>query len=705
MWYNEHNTAGEFSTMNAFEDITRKRSILLTARMRFSPQIQPVNKTATDKIIEQILFVTPVGKGLSVEEIQDIFSSESGGYAINPSDMENSLKRLARKQRIVSEQKGELKLHKLSEKASRELGEMQHRTEARFNSVVNRLFKNAKEGASVYRAPFLKFLSIIFSQLGEEYVRVIKGDIKGDEFLSFPFVSSVLKEVKKDFDSIDESLFENATLSFFRDSDPEYEAIKWNMVQNYYIARALGLDPSGALLSKEVFGQAIFYLDTNIIIEALEPKHRYHKSFLAFNKACKQLGITLKVCQISLDELRNWLAYQRELMEKVIDQIPDETAPKMMSTFYETYHEKKMSGEAVNIGDFFTSFDSPMDDLKGLFEVQLEDDTWFDEAKTKADTIRFAETLRSNYVAMRRRPKGRGAAFHDALLLLWLQKLREENGGNIWLITTDTSLPASVPPNGSSGSRAITLDAILQWISTIVVREDAVADFPAMFAEMIKYRLLPQDRIFDLEDFLIFHEMDMSCKELPVEDVENCIRYIKAKAPMLDPSAPADREKLAYEVSKFFAAPGRKYKQEIARLEAEKEGVKQEYEQRLGEAFKRIEEMQLQHEKDLEERDRGIEELQRKFLEYEEKTEKESLRSSAQLRVGITTIIFLVLEGLVILLASQYAEGLNLFQKVSNSWHFLIGGFVITIALGWFILGKKRLEALGWPFTKIFKHK
>jgi len=286
---------------------------------------------------------------------------------------------------------------------------------------------------------------------------------------------------------------------------------------------------------------------------------------------------------------------------------------------------------------------------------------------------------------MRRRYKSRGAAIRDALLLLWLQKLREENGDNIWLITTDTSLPTCPPPNASSGSLAITLDAILQWISTMVVPEDAVADFTSIFAEMLKYRLLPQDRIFDLEDFLIFHEMHLSCKELPAEDVENCIRYIRVNAPMLDPSDPADREKLAYEVSKFFADPGRKYKQEIARLEAKKDEVEQEYK------------------KDLEERDGKIEELERKFSEYSEKTGKESLRRSAQLRLGITTIVFLVLEGLVVILASQYGEGSNLFQKVLNSWYFLVGGFAITIALGWFFLGKKRLEALGWSFTKIFR--
>ncbi len=455
-------------------------------------------------------------------------------------------------------------------------------------------------------------------------------------------------------------------------------------------------------MSEEVFGHAVFYLDTNIVIEALEPKHRYHKSFLAFNKACKQMGIKLKVLQISLDELRNWLAYQRQLMEKVIDQIPDETASAVSSIFYEIYCEKKRAGEAVSVDEFFTSFDSPMDDLKGLFEVQLEDDIWFDEAKSKPETIKFAETLRSKYIA-RRRSKGWGAALRDALSLLWLQKLREENGNSVWLITTDTSLPASPPPGASSRPVAITLDAILQWISTTVARTDAATEFPAIFAEMLKYRLLPQDRIFDLEDFLIFHEMHMSCKELPAQDVENCIRYIKANAPMLDPSNPADREKLAYEVSKFFADPGRKYKQEIARLETEKEAVKQEYESKLSEASKHGETIQLQYEIDLKTRDSRIEELEGRFSEYEEKTAKESLRRSAQLRVRITAIVFLGLESLVVFLANQYAEGANLFQKVCNSWHFLIAGFVITVALGCFILGKRRLKILGWPFTKIFK--
>jgi hypothetical protein len=355
-----------------------------------------------------------------------------------------------------------------------------------------------------------------------------------------------------------------------------------------------------------------------------------------------------------------------------------------------------MSGQAVNIDEVFTSFHSPMDNLKSLFEVQSEDDIWFDQAKGKKEIKKFAKILKDKYTSTRGRAKRDQAALHDAILLFWLKKQREEKGSNIWLITTDTTLPGSLPPNTSSKSLAITLDALLQWISPIVVPEGEEDSFTAIFSEMIKYRVLPQEKIFTLEDFLIFHEMHLSCKELPAEDVEECIRYIKVNAPTLDPLNPADRETLFYEVSKFFTSPGRKYKTEIERLESENIKIKQEFE-------KKIEELKERYEKDLKERDRKIEELIREFSEYKEKTEEVSLKRSAWRRVLLTTLVFLLVEGLVIFLANQYGEGPNLYQKISHSWYFLVVGAGLTTLIGWFIIGKRRLQALGWPFTKIFK--
>lgn len=648
-------------------DIARKRAILLTAKLRFSPHTQPVKETALDKIIEQILSVVDAGRSLSLEEIQDILSYESGSYAIAISDIKNSLERLEAQDRVFLNKQGDLELYRLSEIARFDVEDAKRQADLRFNSVVNRLFKNAKEGPSAYYAPFLEFLCNIFASLGMEYVRVMKGDVKSGEFTTMLTFFSSFEKIKNEYDSIDHCLFRDAVAAFFEDSNPDYDSIKWNMVQNYFVTKALGLDPQGSILSEELFKNAVFYLDTNVLISALEPKGIHYKTFLVFCKGSKQLGIKLKTCQISLDEYRDWLNYQLGLIEKVKSQIPDETAPTIRSPVFQAYLEKTKSGESVDLDELFRDFYSRMENLRNRFEVEVEDNNWFKMVSSKAEIASFSEALRAKYVGMKGRVKKEKAALHDAILLFWIQKLRGETSGSIELITLDTTLPYCIPPAQDTHrhSAAITLDAVLQWISPVTVGGSEEDDFPTIFGRMIASRFLPLERVFELEDFLIFSEIGMSCKELPAADVEECIRYIGTHAASLDPTDPVDREKLAYKIAKFFTSPERKFRQELESLQA-------------GNAH----------------RDKMIEKLGMALL-----------RRSAWLRVGLMALVLLMIEALVVYLADQYGEGSNLFIKVLNSWPFLGIGPAISYLFGWIILGKKRIEVLGPPFTKVFRLK
>lgn len=670
-------------------DIARKRSILFSARIRFSPETQPVRETAIDKILEQNLLVADGDGGLTLQEIeqQGAICFAGGTPAISRLDMQKSLERLTEANRVIMSGEPGQEKYRLSEQALQELWEIQRSAEGRFARVVSRLFRNAEEGPSAYTTPFLECLCIIFSRLGEAYVRLIKGEIGLDELLRLPSVLRALREVKTGYPSINQSLFEDAVFTFFRNSNPDYDAIKWNMAQNYYVAKALGLDPNGYLLSTEVFGNAVFYLDTNVIIDALEPKARYYRSFKALGRACRQLQIELNVCQISLDELRAALEYQRELILKVADQIPDVTAPKVRGVFFRLYREQLSETGTVDFDELFASFSHPMKVLAESYEVELIDDPWFAEAENQRETEKLLQVIKREYQAKRGRPKMMRPALHDALLLRWIQLERERTARNSWLVTLDTSLPGFLPQAGDASARplAVTLDALLQWISPIAIQDDAEDEVAVIFSEAVKYQLLPQESFFDLRDFLVFAEMEWSCKELPAKDVEECIRYLKTTAPNLDPSDPADREKIAHEISKFFADPGRKYKQEVQRLEAKMAEREDEYKRKL------------------EERDKRIEKLERERVEQEEKKQKKALKKSARIRMSVVILLFLTIEAVAVYFAWQYGEGANFFQKVKNLWELPTIAFAISVVLSWFILGKDRIRALGWPFTKLLK--
>lgn len=80
--------------MQNTENISIKRTILLTTRMRFSPEVQPVKYAAIDKILLQVLFSNNEKEDLSSDNIQKLLSFENCDFILNIEEIENSLIRL-----------------------------------------------------------------------------------------------------------------------------------------------------------------------------------------------------------------------------------------------------------------------------------------------------------------------------------------------------------------------------------------------------------------------------------------------------------------------------------------------------------------------------------------------------------------------------------------------------------------------------------
>ncbi|HJH26447.1 MAG TPA: hypothetical protein C5S37_06645, partial [Methanophagales archaeon] len=165
--------------------------------------------------------------------------------------------------------------------------------------------------------------------------------------------------------------------------------------------------------------------------------------------------------------------------------------------------------------------------------------------------------------------------------------------------------------------------------------------------------------------------------------------------------------RISYEVTKFLVSPDRNYKQEIARLEAEKQQVQEQAEgekqqiQQQAEGEKQ--QIQQQTEAEKQQIQQDYKNLAAKFQLLKEDFDGFKLKYSTKIRLGFSLFLCLVLEGIVLILASQYAQGQNLYQKVLNSWVLFTAVFMIAVFLGAFIIRKEGLKALRWPFTKLFK--
>ena len=672
-------------------DISTKRQLLFSVRMRFSPQTQPVLETAINKIIEQNL-VLAGAEGLGIAEMQQpgALSFINEIPAISGRELQKALARLEQQGRVVRNSDGRFRL---SQAIAQEIWSSVDEAENRLRRVLKNLFRNFDLPISDFAQPFLHCLCLIFSRLGEAYVRNLKGDITAEELIKLSSVERALRHTVQQFPFLEKERFGGAVYRFFRESDPLFAAVKWNMAQNYYVAKALGLDQTGRLLSRELFADGEFYLDTNVLTEALEPSTKHYKSFQAMSKACNGLNIRLKTCQISIDELRRVVSFERDNISKVLENIPDETADKVRGILLPIYRERLRSGEQADLNEIVKMFDEAMPFLESQYGIERIDDKWFDDAISSSDTKALVEELQRIYAERRGREKTKNAALHDALVLRWIDKERKTLL-RTWFITRDLSLleygkGTTVPDHAF----AITMNALLQWLSPMALSDSNEDDMTEVFADAIKHHLLPQDSFFELTDFLIFAEMEWATKELPSEDVENCIRTIRRATPALDPSNSVDRERLSHEIGKFFADPGRKYKQELELREAQLSSQSSELEQK-------------QHEAELLqsalESERAARVVDNETWESKRKTDR--LRRSGWWLLALITLLLVGIEAGVVYLTYKFGEGSNLWQKLLGSWHLLLGVLVGGYTLlGWFLVGRDRLRVLGWPFDRWFK--
>jgi len=684
-------------------DIAQKRSLLFTARMRFSASGADVRKQAIQKIIEQNL-ASSGNQFFNIDEIREVLDFRGIFTVLRDADVREGIERLQESGRLEEEIAFDEPKYRLSEEAYDENIRLIEESDRKFAQVLHSLFGQAQGGAERYKRAFIRLLCTLFAKLGQVYVQIILGDIKPDDFIDQKAFVDILDNVIKEENVIDIEAFKYGVAQFFRDSSPMFTAIKWNMAQNYYVAKSLGADEGGNLLSAQMLNGATFYLDTNVLLAGLIPEDRHHGSFNQLVNACKKFNIALFVAHITRQELIYKIVDEAKLVREVIGKIPEETRQKIDSVLLEPFFNARAKDKDLTFDKWFEQFLKLAEALDTKLKLQVDDDAWFEKEADSQVTQKMARQLISLFINLRKRPKSGPAAQHDALLLRWIDhKISQEQSEN-WLITLDTTLPlySKNPANGLN-AKVLTLDALLQWIAPhLLEKEEEDGDMAEVYSEALRYQLLPRGVFFDVADFKVFANMDIETGELPAEDVEACIRYLKKAVPDFDLTKAEDREKIDKEVRKFFTDDGRKYRKELSRLEGmvrEKDDKLAKAEQTIGELQNEIKTIQ----DDSRDKDQNIEKIRAQVQEFQEELttrdkqeEIHKLKNSIILRSIPLLILLIALEIGASLISWKYGDGNNFFLKCKSLWEFHLFGFAFPSLLFPLVMGRKRMRLLKW---------
>jgi len=362
-------------------------------------------------------------------------------------------------------------------------------------------------------------------------------------------------------------------------------------------------------------------------------------------------------------------------------------------------HDNK-SGDDIRPLEFdeaFTLIGDLEEEVSTKFRAEIVDEEWFDQEINSASTWRLIEPLKA--ASLR---KTDTAALHDALMLRYVDMQSNLSDQRCLIVTNDTTLPA-LSKFGEGDPVAVTLTTLVQWIApaAMYVGEDSQKQFADHFSRVIRSRVLPQNSVIAIADFRVFTELHLSSELLPAEDVISAIRHLRSIVPRLNPRRPDDLIKLSSELAKFFADPGRKFRQELAELtlergdldDARRELILEQDAATLVSAAQ--DKMALTA---LEQRDTEIQELRDRIGVYAASERHRALRRSGWLRLAISFVITTITTGLSMAALILLGDAGSNYQKVISGSQIV--AVMITGTMGlcvWVIIGTERLKAMSGP--------
>ena len=655
----------------------KQRAAVFGYRLMFSPEIQPIKRTLIDQIILTKLAESTNENGESVGKLTILFVNGVKVLTLSLEETKSGVNRLVKQG--LAEVKSVRKKNRwvISDKGREKVKTDRHESQRRIDSVTDSLFAKCFDRDEC-RTAFLECLAELFGRLARQYVEVsFRGVDSSNEVsaLDSTDIDSVTQEVLVRFPNLRAEHFLAGVRTFFREDHPDYTWLKWTYCKNYYSLNIVGLGDYSEALSEEVFAGTTVYLDTNVLISALHGSSLNHSAVTQTISKLREIGCDIGVLSVTVDELAEVAKRQGDNLDAVLRQIPSELLPRVSGLVARTEASHRSDASLPSPSEVLSDFENSRELIKNKLQVVVSEDTWFDQERDSEKIKHLAEELRMHYDRTPPvwRHKTQSAANHDALALQFLSE-QKRHGHNCMFVTLDGSLPTfrhSIPDTSNGKFRNVmTVDALLPWIGMVSQSDD---DVSKAYSSLLSHQMVMMKQAFSINEFRMLAEIGMDCGQLPAEDVERCLLYLREEAKDSDLRSAEDREVLHHKVKSFFSSPDRKYLSEISRLRHE-----------LSERDVMVAQLSKENR-------RGVEQFQEKVDEYA--SQLKSSKVKQRLTVAATLSLFLAV--ICFWLANKFGTGANFLQKIGNSW-WLFGLLASASALIVRILCRGEL----WPATK-----
>lgn len=643
-----------------------KREALFGYRLRFSPEFQPIRQTVIDHMILGTIQNFEGAYGPTIGKLNQFSVAKDKELALNLDETRASLRRLEKVGLVETKEVKRKTRWFLTDHGQSQLRDSIQYASTVESKVADSLFPTHSNRSEIMSA-FLEALGIIFEEITASYIEALFSNTNSPVEPDLITIAAI--SAHNSYPRISADTIASAITRFFRDSNPEFDWVKWTFCKNYYAVRAMGLGQGSHILSSTLFRDATFYLDTNVLIDALDTDSSRHLMVRQSITGLSRIGCKLALLRITVTEFQDLARNLQGRVARIFNQIPDELLSRVDSYVAraEARHRADPSEPSPEtlLNHYAQAAEVPLSKL-GL---EVVDDEWFSLNVDNEEIVTLADRLREHYgvTAAFSRSKSGAAALHDALALTFIARTDRAGEGSSHFLTVDYTLPNYKPAtlfDGLELNRAVRVDALLPWLGAVDGEDESTS---RALSAALSNQLVPTRGGFSLNDFRLLAEAEMDCKHMPAEDVEQCIAYLRREATGLNTALAEDRETLNGLVRGFFASPERKYLADVNHLrnelDASRSRVSQERQARRKE--------------------------QERVQSLERKLRDQDLRRRASNRLFLSLAVFLVLTAAGLILADRYGSGENLLQQVGSVWYVFTIISALTIMLArWLCRGK-----------------
>jgi hypothetical protein len=536
-----------------------QRQLLYSSVLRYTSEPITLRERVLDRVVLGGLIGSTQIDPFRIGRINDNIRFGKAVLSLRTETIQETLDRLILGGTVEKTEAKKRRAYYLTDEANKQIASVTNVAQQDFDTALKRLLTNTEHlldydiAAEICR----RFILECYARFGQIMAKSVTGHIKSDELPRVLDTRDAFRTAveghKLSAGAID-SLRTRCNY-FLKSADPHDQKVKFHLSQGYYFTQLLGFEDSGFNpLRDHALSEAVFYLDTNVIIIGVVYVDEDSALFDEMVRVTKRMNIELKVTTATINEARRVAHDRLKQIKKILDVVPEEIVERTDDQFILAYLHAKAQDAALTPEKFVEPFEHLADLLKERWNITI-DDTIEDDIIAIHDISEICRIIHEEAEKTRGWGKSDAVQKHDACHYVLVTQARTTHS-KTWFLTRDRTLVSAayrLQPD-TKVLFCFSLVGFLHSISPFISTSEEENTIVSALAAFMSDQVFAIGPVFDIAELAILAEFHDDVMSTPADQLLLALDYVKSKTLEGKPYRTADIPKVSLELRKFLSS-------------------------------------------------------------------------------------------------------------------------------------------------------